>query len=320
MLTPNFINTAAPTIVKPVKPPKKAPALLSGWKTAVILPDPQFGFRNIDGVLDPFHDVNALNVATQVLAAVAQDSRVDVVVNLGDFLDLPAQSKYEQRAEWQNTTQEALNAGHYWLAEQRATVPNAQIVVLEGNHDKRLQDSVLRFNMASAGLRVATVANKVPSAYAVLTVPYLLDVESLGIEWLDGYPARKFWINDTIKCVHGSIIRSSASTASAYSRLEPSSTIFGHVHRIEIHHTTRQDRYGPVRTFGATPGCLCRVDGAVPSRKGAQSITGEPIKSYEDWQQGCMVLHYKEDDPRYVLDPIHIQDGWAMYMGQEFNA
>jgi len=318
--TSSFITTAAPTIIKPVKAPKKAPALLSGWKTAVILPDPQFGFRNVDGTLDPFHDVNALSVSTQVLAAVAQDSRVDVVVNLGDFLDLPAQSKYEQRIEWQNTTQAALNAGHIWLAEQRATVPNAQIVLFEGNHDKRLQDSILRYNMASAGLRVATVTNKVPSAYAVLSVPFLLDVDSLNVEWLDGYPARKFWLNDTIKCVHGSIVRSSASTASAYARSERTSTIFGHVHRIEVHHTTQQDRYGPVRNFAATPGCLCRVDGAVPSMKGANGLDGKPIINYEDWQQGMLVVRYKEDDPRYVVDPVHIQDGWAFYGGQEFNA
>lgn len=315
--TTSFITTAAPTIVKPARPPKKTPALLSGWKTAVILPDPQFGYRDVDGVLDPFHDADAIDVATQILAAVAQDSRVDVVVNLGDFLDLPAQSKYEQHEQWQNTSQNAINAGHLWLAEQRATVPSSQIVVLEGNHDKRLTDSVTKFNMASAGLKRASAP---PTAWPVLSAPFLLDVDALDIEWLDGYPARKFWLNDWIKCVHGSIVRSSASTASAYARSERTSTIFGHIHRLEIHHTTQQDRYGPIRNFAATPGCLCRVDGAVPSMKGAQSLSGIPLKSYEDWQQGMLVVRYKDDDPRYVLEAVHIQDGWAMYGGVEFNA
>ncbi len=316
--TTKFVTTAAPTIIRPTKAPKKAPAMLGGWKTALILPDPQFGYRQLeDGTLDPFHDEAALSVAIKLLAAVNQDSRVDVVVNLGDFLDLPAQSKYEQHSQWQATTQNAINAGHVWLAEQRATAPHSQIVLLEGNHDKRLTDTVTKFNMASAGLRRASTP---PSDWPVMSAPYLLDVDSLQVEWLDGYPARKFWLNDWIKCVHGSIVRSSASTASAYARGDRTSTIFGHIHRIEIHHTTQQDRYGPVRNFAATPGCLCRVDGAVPSMKGAQSLSGVPIKSYEDWQQGALVLRYREDDPRYVLDPIHIQDGWCMYGGQEFTA
>lgn len=310
------VTTARPTVIKPAKPPKKVPVLLKGWKTAVILPDPQFGFRNIDGELDPFHDDAAIDVALQVLSAVAKDSRIDVVVNLGDFLDLPAHSRYDQHNTWQQTTQAAIDAGHRFLARQRATVPGSKIVVLEGNHDKRISDTVLKFNAASFGLKRA----EVPDDWPAMTAPFLLRTDDLNVEWLDGYPARKFWINDWIKCVHGSIVRSSGSTASAYSRSDRTSTIFGHIHRIEIHHTTMQDRYGPVRQFAATPGCLCRVDGAVPSVKGAMDLSGRPLTNYEDWQQGVMILRYREDSPKYVLDTVHIQEGWAMYAGQEFSA
>ena len=31
-----------------------------------------------------------------------------------------------------------------------------------------------------------------------------------------------------------------------------------------------------------------------------------------------IVLRYQDDNPRYVLDTIHIQEGWAMFGGQEF--
>lgn len=310
------VRSAHSTKIIPAKAPKKVPALMRGWKTAVILPDPQFGYRRIDNDLDPFHDPAALAVATQILAAVASDTRVDVVVNLGDFLDLPAFSKYDQHPNWQQTTQAAVDAGHDFLAVQRATVPNAEIVVLEGNHDKRISDTVLRFNAAGFGLKRAHVPDDWPS----FTTPFLLRTDDLDVEWLDGYPARKYWFNDWIKCVHGSIVRSSASTASAYARGERTSTIFGHIHRIEVHHTTQQDRNGPVRNFAATPGCLCRVDGAVPGVKGAVDLSGRPLVNYEDWQQGLIVLRYQEEDPRYVLETVHIQGGWAMYGGQEFNA
>jgi len=310
-----FINNAKPTVVRPVKTLKRTPALLQGWKTAVILPDPQFGFRMIDGELDPFHDPAALSVANKILAAVVQDSHVDQVVNLGDFLDLPAHSKYEQHENWMSTTQNAIDAGHLWLAEQRATAPRSEIVILEGNHDKRIVDSIRRFNMVSSGLRPAGATGK-----PMMSAPFLLRTDDLDIKWLDGYPARKYWLNDHIKCVHGSIVKSSASTASAYARSERTSTIFGHIHRIEVHHTTQQDRHGPVRMFAATPGCLCRVDGAVPSMKGAVDLTGRPIRNFEDWQQGLIVLRYTEDSPKYVLETVHIQDGWAMYGGQEVVA
>lgn len=308
------VRAATPAVIKPAKAPKRSANLLRGWKTAVILPDPQFGYRLIDGVLDPFHDPKAIDVALQVLAAVTHDSRVDEIVNLGDFLDLPAHSRYDQFPNWQNTTQAAVQAGHHFLAQQRATSPRSKVVVLEGNHDKRISDRVRDFNAASYGLKRADI----PDDWPVLSTPFLLSVTDLKVEWLDGYPARKYWLNDWIKCIHGTIVRSSGSTASAYSRSERTSTIFGHIHRLEVHHTTQQDRSGAVRLFAATPGCLCRVDGAVPSVKGATDLSGRPIKNFEDWQQGMVVLRYREDDPRYALDTIHIQDGWALYGGQEF--
>lgn len=315
-MTPAFVSNARPTVVKPAKPPRRSPALLRGWRTAVVLPDPQFGYRDVSGRLDPFHDRRAIDVALQVLAATVADTRVDVVVNLGDLLDLPAFSKYDQHHNWQQTTQAAIDEAHLFLARQRATAPAAEIVVLEGNHDKRVSDTVMRFNMAAAGLKRASM----PGDWPALTAPFLLRTDDLGVQWLDGYPARKYWINDWIKCVHGSIVRSSASTASAYARSERTSTIFGHIHRIEVHHTTQQDRSGPVRMFAATPGCLCRVDGAVPGVKGAVDLSGRPLTNWEDWQQGALVLHYLDDDPRHHVETVHIQDGWTLFRGQEIAA
>lgn len=312
------VRVARPTVIKAAKAPRKAPAHLKGWRTAVILPDPQFGFRSLPEGLDPFHDERALSVALQVLAAVASETVVDEIVNLGDFLDLPAHSKYEQHANFQSTTQAAIDEGHRFLARQRATSPHSRIYLLEGNHDKRISDRIALFNLQSQGLRRADM----PEDWPQMSAPMLLRLNEkhLNVEYVSGYPASKVWLNDWIKCVHGTIVRSSGSTASAYSRSERTSTLFGHIHRLEAHHTTQQDRYGPVRLFAATPGCLCRVDGTVPSVRGGVDLHGRPIKSYEDWQQGLCVLRYRLDEPRYALDLVHIQDGWTMYGGQEFKA
>jgi UDP-2,3-diacylglucosamine pyrophosphatase LpxH len=305
-----------PVVIKAVKPPRKSPAHLRGWKTAVILPDPQFGYRALPEGLDPFHDDRAIDVALQVLSAVAHEGQVDEIVNLGDLMDFPAFSKYDQHLNWMGTTNPSLDAAKQFLAKQRATSPRSRIVVLEGNHDKRILDRMQQAQLALFGLRRADK----PDDWHPMSVPSLLDLNQIRVEYLPGYPATKYWLNDHIKCIHGTIVRSSGSTASAYSRSERTSTIFGHVHRLEAHHTTQQDRQGAVRLFAVTPGCLCRVDGAVPSVKGAMDLNGRPIKSYEDWQQGMCVVRYREDDPRYSLDLIHIQDGWTIYGGQEFKA
>ena len=45
--------------------PRKAS---DAWKTAIILPDPQIGFRKFDdGTLDPFHDTKAMSIAIQII-------------------------------------------------------------------------------------------------------------------------------------------------------------------------------------------------------------------------------------------------------------
>ena len=80
------------------------------WKTAIILPDPQIGFRRFDdGTLDPFHDTKAMAVAIQIIEYEQSVNGVEQVVNLGDFLDLPSQGRFAQEATFANTTQLAID-------------------------------------------------------------------------------------------------------------------------------------------------------------------------------------------------------------------
>jgi hypothetical protein len=296
------VQQAQPVVIKPPSKPKKAPALIGGWKQAVILPDPQIGFRQFDDGLDPFHDDKAMNVAMQVTNALEHDGGVDQVVNLGDFLDLPAQGKYEQEAAFAFTTQHALDRGHLFLGEQRATAPNAKIVVLEGNH--------------AFGLRRANV----PDSWPVMSLPYLLRLDELDVEYIDAYPAGMWWINDSLRAIHGDKVNSGGSTAMKYTNEMPHiSTVFGHIHRQEIQSKTTFDRAGKIKAMAISPGCLCRVDGAVPSVKGSVGIDGRPVTYYENWQQGMAVITYKPEGSFHV-DLVHIDDGKTLYRGQEFTA
>lgn len=305
------VQQAKPTKVTPVKSTKKA--ALDGWETAVILPDVQIGFREFPDGLDPFHDELAMQVALQIV----RDVRPDKIINLGDFLDLPNFGTYEQEPAFANTTQATLDRGHYFLAEQRAAAPEAEIELIEGNHDRRLQKMILKNAMTAFGIRRA---GDPPTAWPVMSVPYLLRLDELDVSYVEGYPAGITWINDNLACVHGSKVRSNGSTAAAVVDDERVSIIHGHIHRIEEQHKTRRTALGPKFSFAASPGCLCRIDGAVPSAKSSTDSSGRPVNAVENWQNGLAVVHYEPGNGRFHYQSIPIYDGWAMYNGKEFSA
>jgi hypothetical protein len=289
----------------------------SEWKTAVVFPDPQIGFRKFeDGSLEPFHDEAAMSVALQILKYEDDLRGVDQVINLGDFLDLPTVGKYAQEATFANTMQPALDRGHMFLAQQRASAPDAEIVLIEGNHERRLQNFVELNALAAFGIRRANY----PDSWPVMSLPYLLRLDELGIEYIDAYPAGVHWIADNLRAIHGNKVRSAGSTAAAYTNSMPHiSTVFGHVHRLEIQSKTTFDRIGKIRSMAISPGCLCRVDGTVPSVNGAIGVDGRPVKVAENWQQGIAVIKYK-DAGDFFVNLVQIEDGRTVYGGTEFNA
>lgn len=310
------VQPANPVQITAKNPPAPAKDDLQ-WKCAVILPDPQIGYRKYeDGVLDPFHDEAAMATALSVASHLQNTVGVDLVVNLGDFLDMPEHSRYTQEASFAQTTQLAINRGHEFLAAQRATCPDARIILLEGNHDNRLNLHTTNNAKASFGLKRAGAPDKWP----VLSVPFLLRLDDLNVEFFDKYPAEQFWINKNLRAIHGDKANSSGSTAAQWANKYPHiSTVFGHIHRMEAQYKTVFDSEGPIRSVNVSPGCLCRVDGAVPSTKSGVGADGRPGVHYEDWQQGMAVIWYKETG-EFRVELIHILDGVAVYNGVEYSA
>lgn len=319
------VQQASPVVVEAVKPPKKksrrTAALIRQWKTTTVLPDPQIGWRLFEnGELDPFHDAAAIDVALQIMAALEHDGGVDKNVNLGDFLDLPSQSRFAQEPAFAGTMQAAVDYGHSFLARQRAAAPNAKHVLLEGNHDKRLSTFIQANAAAAFGLRKANT----PASWPVMSLPYLLRLDELDFEYIDAWPTGMYWINDKLRAMHGDKVASGSSTAVKMVKANPNiGTIHGHIHRIEMHSTTIFERVNgetrPLRSGAYSPGCLCRIDGAVPSMKGSTGVDGRPAQFFEDWQQGVGVCHYT-DDGDYRFNTYQIIDGVAVVGGQLFEA
>lgn len=281
----------------------------AGYKMALKAGDTQIGFRALgDGTYESFHDDTAMDLFTHI----ALREQPEKITILGDFLDLPSQSRWAQEAGFARTTQMALDRAHEWLAMLRAAVPEAEIEIIEGNHDKRLQTYVETNALSAFGLRRAGT----PDGWPVMSLPNLLRLDELDIVYVDAYPAATTWDNDNVRNIHGTRANSKGSTTSQYSQALPHiSSWVGHTHRAEItYKTVLGGRGEPIESYTANPGCLCKTDGTVPSVHGAIHADGTSAKVVEDWQQGFAVNLY--NDTESWPSVYRIRDGRTQYNGE----
>lgn len=265
-----------------------------------------------DGDLEPTHSEPAIEIAL----AVTKAAKPAQVILVGDNADLPEFGKYRLTPAFAQTTQATVDRLTLLCAQLRAAAPDAQIVWLAGNHEERLPNYLIDNARAAFGLRKGNT----PESWPVMSVPYLCRMDEYGIEYRPGYPTSHHWITERLKVIHGEKVRSGGSTASAYLATEKTSVLFGHVHRREYAARTRDDHDGPREVMAASPGCLARTDGAVPSTKGGTDLDGRPLYRSEDWQQGLAVVEFNPEDGRFVYEQVAIHDGWASWRGRHYTA
>lgn len=284
------------------------------FKTCVIVPDIQIGYyRGRDGSLEPTHDEDAISVALGVI----KHLKPDLIVCVGDNLDLPEMGKYLTYPSYAQTTQAAIDRATTFCAEMRIASPNARIVWLAGNHEERLPKHIAANAVAAYGLRKGNA----PESWPVLSVPYLCRMDEFNVEYRPGYPASDIWVNPKLRIIHGDRVKSSGSTAHVYLNAEKTSVVYGHIHRIETAYKTREDYDGPRTIMAASPGCLCRIDGAIPSTKGGVDLDGRPIERHENWQQGLGIVMFEDEgDHKFSYECMPIYNGWGMFRGKEFTS
>lgn len=302
----------APAPALTVKVPRATPRP-GKWRTAVVLPDQQFGYRQLlDGTFQSFHDERALHIAEQVIEV----ERPHLTVMLGDVLDLPAHGRYRQEPSFVTTTQRAIDRASRHIATVAAL--SRETRVLEGNHDARLSNYVLDNALASAGLRQA---RRQPGDYPPMTVPHLLNIADMpNTKWVGGYPSGATYVNENLAAIHGR--RTGRNMLDRVLDDERVSVVFGHVHRIVAMWQTRNTRTSPKFNQALSPGCLCRIDGTVPSARAGLDPWIAPPRSWEDWQQGLAVVRYEPGDGRFHVEMVPIipldDRSWALHRGQEF--
>ena len=301
----------APPVKCSVKPVKGLPKP-EGWRTAVIVPDAQIGYyRDAEGELVSTHDEDAISLCLSMI----RDLNPEVVVCVGDMLDAPEFGKYRLSPAFTLTTQASINRAATFAAELRACAPDAEIVWLAGNHEERITNAALDGLKAAFGLKRGNDTHGLP----VLSVPFLCRFDDANVRYVPGYPAGNYWINEKIKVIHGNRVKSNGSTAHAYLANEKCSVIYGHIHRREWAERSRDDYDGAKTVMAASPGCLAKTNGAVPSTRGGIDLDGRPLNVVEDWQQGVGIVTFEPGDGNFFYEQIAIHDGQAWFRGKLYT-
>ena len=274
-VTPMWRRSAPPALVPPTAATRIA-----------LIPDIQVGYRWRDRHtrLEPLHDRAALEAMVRWLGLV----QPDIVVHLGDLLDLAEWStKYPTSPDLIATTQASLGAAHYWLARCVEAAPDARHVLVAGNHDERIG------KLLTLAARPAVGLHAVGDAAPAMDIGRLLALDALGVELVAPYGSD--WWHGPLQVTHGSVVRSRpGATVAAMAANTTHSVVVGHIHRVESCHRTTHGPEGRRVHWVASPGCLCRVDGAVPAS--APRL---------DWQQGVGLAVVEGHDVHGVVAPIH---------------
>ena len=289
-----------PSLVR-VKAPKPAARFKSEYRSAVLLPDTQIGVRWGPRYerLTPIHDPRALDLAVQICA----EAQPDTIVMLGDLLDVAPWGKYDTGPDLRQTSGPAIAIAHYWLAQLRAVCEDAEIVIVEGNHDARVRKAVAQNLPEASNLKAAG------DDRSALDIVRLLGLDELDIQWV-GSPYPKGWMLwDRIRCEHGSTVRAKGGqTVAAMAASAVVDTVCGHIHRREQAARVIKGRHGPKLVQSLSPGCLTRCDGAVPPG-------GDP-----DWHQGIGFCSWDPETDHVSMHSIPIIDGRIHWRGRVYSA
>lgn len=294
------------------------------WQTAVILPDIQMGYYKksleLNAELEPIHDEKAISIALKLI----EEMNPDRVVMLGDNLDFAEFGKFLTAPTFKQLTQATVDRATLLCAQIRAAAPQAEITWIAGNHEARLSKYVQMNAEAAFGLTRGKLNEELRENWPVLSVPNLCRMDEFGIDYLPGYPESFLAINENLIIRHGDRVTSNGSTTTKYLNDAHKSVIYGHIHRVEVAYRTRISDAGPRTIMAASPGCLCRIDGAVPSTKSGADEFGRPLmQGAENWQQGLALIQYQPKgvgEEWFNYEQMWIYNGRGIFRGIEYAA
>lgn len=189
------------------------------------------------GIMPDMHCPLEEPVICDGFAAWAKEFQPAKIVNLGDGDDASAFGRHPKNPKYDRPAQEGIDGYYKRLLQQRQAVPDAEIVVLPGNHDHWLQRRVLEYLPALHGLRRAA------SEEEALSLKHLLRLDELQIEYIDPeggqYFDSTYTIADDFTLMHGNF---SAEYGGATKEIKgwEGSVGQGHDHKLALVAITRR--------------------------------------------------------------------------------
>lgn len=175
----------------------------------MIIPDIQY----------PYHD----SLALAKLIKVAKEHQPDQILQIGDGIDFPQVSQWSKgtAGEYTDTLQEHIDGYRTeFLGPLRESVPGAELLWVEGNHDLRLRDFVKKYAAPLGPLRALEVSS-------------LFGLDELAIKYERG-PVR---VATNTYAIHGHESGGYCASASAWDAKfakrygSDKNFLFGHTHQ-----------------------------------------------------------------------------------------
>lgn len=268
------------------------------YKQLLVFSDAHIGYRNVNGELEPLHDEQAM----KRVADLAEDLRPDFLINAGDTLDNASLSKYApDSTHFQGTMQHSYQRAHDFLADMTERTPGAERHMLEGNHDKRHNDYLLRHAGAMAELDA-------------IRLHRILKLGEIGWKYYGGYPANEYEYKDDLAFIHGQIATKTGTSHKLAQANYDRNVVQGHKHVAEsVYHTDRRGKL-----LGAfVVGMLGRIDGIIPAHNSGVDHDAEPVKRYDGWTQGILIAR-DYGKGRYEFDQVPIHEDGLYYKGKRY--
>lgn len=252
-------------------------------KTAVVYTDTHF----------PYHDDKALDVVRGII----KDTKPHLIVHLGDLLDCYEISKFDHDPAKKLSLQDEIDLARVHLHQISQLAPDAEKLLLGGNHEDRLRKIIWNLQGASRELAKLRVFQK------TMVWPVLLDLAPIGWEWADYSGVAQPVAGRIPKLLlkHGDAVRKWAgATGLAEWQKHGRSGMSGHVHRMGAF--THRDMNGSQGWWEI--GATC-------------SMSPEYVRQ-PDWNQSCAVVTYTEN--WFHVENIYIENGKALGREKEFAA
>lgn len=251
----------------------------------------------------PHHDVKLHEAVVEWL----REFKPERGIILGDLLDFDQLSRHRRTPEWTNDVQETLDSAYSILRAYVEASPDTRWQMLDGNHEDRLRNSILDHLSAMFGVTQAR-AKQEENLKPVLSTPFLLRLDELGIEWESpngGYEHAQINVTSELAARHG-WIATKGSGASALRTIDHLrySVIIGHTHRQAIvHHTAHSIDGQPKTLLGCEAGTLAAIQ------------DGLGYATAPDWQQGFAVADVYPKSGLFKVDLATFVDGTLLWRG-----